>query len=406
MKHFIVFVCAFLSFFTAFSQTELGSDCDVRQVSSRMAVDGSQLFYALPKNLIRIEVAVTKRTQFEGPYKEYSTKFLNIIEGVIQSDDEFFAIKNITFHRLSIPDSSKFYSVNYKGSEQFPLLQLNSDGVLLGCNVFEPIEGYSTLTCPLLQPETKTEDVIFTDLGVKPFLIETAQTLFKTVQTDSTPQRVSYEDSKKIATTKEQNAEQAAAFIFKLRKRKLKLLIGLKDEVNEVDGIAMKTMVDELKELEQSYLELFLGKTIEENYTYFFYFEPDEEANAEQEIVGWFSEKRGLSTAKPDVRRSDFKPLILTAESLGDIPKPVIQVMDKSQKTPVPIKYGLYYRIPGRVDLSLQYNDIVLGRQQWEIAQKGKTVPLPVEYLNSHKYAVELHPQTGALKRISINKVN
>jgi len=374
--------------------------CEVRQVSSNFIINGNQMFYALPKNTLRIEVKVEKVSQFEGPYSRYAKKYLNINEGVVQNNDEHYSIQSVKFHRLSQPDSSKYFSLSCIGYNGFPMLQLNSDGVLIGCNSDALIEGYSSYSCPMLCSEPDTEEYYFTDLGIKAFLFKKNETVYKIVQTDSTPTRVPIVESKLIESTSEMNAEAAASFIRKLRKRRFKLITGDKEEVVSVGGGEIEHMIKELENYEKKYLELFVGKIISKEYTYYFDFEPDEQTHAEQQILGWFSRTKGFEIEKPDIRRGDFKPLIVSAKLKGKVPKSQIQVMDQSQKSPTAIKYGLFYRIPGRIDVTLKYTDQILARQEWEIAQKGQIVPLPVSYLNDQNYCIDFYPETGALKRI------
>lgn len=399
-KSVLIIFIAFIFIISGFAQKEEQLDCEVRPVSSRININGNQLFYALPRNIIRIEIEVERKTQFQGPYREFASKYLGISDGIIFGDDEYYTIKAVKFHRLSMPDSAHYYSVTCGGFSGFPMLQLNSDGVIIGCNLPYTVEGYDTKFCALVNPEPESEDYIFDDMGDKPFVIEKNETLYRMVETDSTPVRVSYTQTKMVETTSEMNAKEAADFIRKLRKRRLKLVAGIKDEVVDADGDAIDDMIKELRRLENKYLELFIGKTINSNFTYYFDFEPDELTDAEQQIVGWFSRQNGLISGKPDIRKSEYKPLIIHSSIIGKVPQTQIQVMDQSQKTPTAIKYGLYYRIPGRIDLMLKYLNQVLAKQEWEVAQKGQVLPLPVTYLNDQSYAVEFYPESGSIKRI------
>ncbi len=403
MKRFAFVFFISIQFLTGFSQKEQEITCEVRQVTSKLMINGRQMFYALPKNVIKIDITIKKTSQFVGPYYKYAQKYLNVNEGVIQMDGEFFIIESAKFIRLSMPDSSKYYSLNCIGHNELPLLQLNRDGVLIGCNVNKAIKGYSTEKQPFYWPEPKTEEFQFVDLGVKPFLVEKKEKMFKTVQTDSVPVRVPYTKTVLHPTSNDFNAAEASAFIRKIRKRRMKLVMGYKDETFAVDGQSMQKMVEELDNYEKMYLELFMGKTIEKLYTYSFYYEPEEDSDAEQKIVGWFSPSRGLNTTKPTARRSDFQPLVIKSNTVGKVPNAEIEVMDNSQKNPSSIKYGLYYRIPGRINMCLYLIDRKLACMQCEIAQKGRVVPLPVDYLMNQKYSIEFYPETGALKSIYLN---
>ena len=404
MKRALIFLFLSIQFTTLFSQKETVVNCDVKKVSSKFIIDGRQMFYALPRNSIVVEVKVKKTIQYEGPYSTFTPKYLNISEGIIQMYAEFYTIKSAKFTRTSRVDSSQYYSVSCSGYDNLPMLQLSSDGVIMGCNLMKSVNNYLTFSNPLIVSESEMEDFQYKDLGVKPFLIEQSKTLYKTIETDSTPQRVSYIQKRLEPTTSEYNAEEAAAFIRKIRKRRMKLVMGLKDEVVDVDGKSMKAMIDELERYEQQYLELFIGKTVEKTDTYYFEFEPNNESGVQQQDIGWFSPSKGISVSKPDTKHKDYKPIIIKAQTIGSVPKSEIQVMDKSQKTPVAIKYGLYYRIPGRIDITLQYFDKTIARQQWEIAQKGKVQPMPAGYLNKQQFSIEFYPETGALKSVFLNK--
>jgi hypothetical protein len=400
MKYLMLSV-SFLFFWTLLqAQKETNLLCNVRPVTSNVMVDGYQLIYSLPKNYIEVSLHVNHFVQIPGPYAKYAEKFLNITEGIILTDAAYYEIQEANFRRLSRPDSLMQYVISYEGFGTFPALQLTPDGLIKACNVSREVvweqvaEAYQI---PLVQ---EPEAPFFTDLGVIPFVEEKSETLYKMVPTDSTPRRVPYDNTKVVPTSEENNAKEAADFIRKLRKRRLKLLIGLKDETFPVEGEAMKVMVAELENLERKYLELFVGKTVQQTLTYKFNFEPEADVQAEQQIVGWFSLNNGFSAVKPDLRKTDYKPLTIHATRMGSIPEVSIQQMNNSGKSPVAIRHGLFYRIPAWVNLSLSFTDKVLLSQKMLIAQRGTVAPLPADYLNQGIYEIEFYPDLGSIKRI------
>lgn len=382
-----------------FAQKETTISNDVRPVNSNIDINGYQLFYSLPKNFIRISINVKQVVQEPGPYAIWSEKYLNISDGVIQDELSYFELESAFLSRYSRPDSACQYAISYSGYGSFPALQLADNGVLMGCNLNYKVQDMTPIPEDKTVFNTEPAPIHFFDLGVIPFVEEKNETLYKMVQTDSTPQRVPYEKVSIEPTSEEHNAKEAADFIRKLRKRRLKLLIGLKDETFVVEGEAMQVMVDELNKLEQQYLELFVGKTVERKFVYSVDFEPDADVQAEQQVVGWFSQTHGFSAEKPDLRKSDFKPLTVSARSLGKLPEVSVQKMDNSGKSPIVIKYGLYYRIPAMVQVSLTYYEKELCTQKILIAQKGVVMPLPADYLN-HAYGIEFNPELGALRQI------
>lgn len=400
MKYLILSMSFLFFWISLQAQKETNLSCSVRPVTSNVTIDGYQLIYSLPKNYIEVSLHVNRLVQIPGPYAKYAEKFLNITEGVIVTDATYYEIQEANFRRLSRPDSLMHYVLTYEGFGALPALQLTTDGLIKACNVSHEVvweQAAEAYQIPIVQ---EPEAPFFTDLGVIPFIEEKTETLYKMVPTDSTPRRVPYDNTKVIPTSEEHNAKEASDFIRKLRKRRLKLLIGLKDETFPVEGEAMKIMVTELENLEKKYLELFVGKTVQQTLIYRFNFEPEADVQAEQQIVGWFSLTNGFSATKPDLRKNDFKPLIMQANRLGIVPEVNIQQMNNSGKSPVAIKHGLYYRIPTWVNISLSFTDKVLLSQKMLIAQRGAVATLPADYLNQGNIEVEFYPDLGSIKRI------
>jgi hypothetical protein len=372
----------------------------VKAVGSSVVIDGFQLYYALPKNFIRTTLWVNQITQIPGPYATYAEKFLNISEGVIQDEITYFEIEDANLERYSRPDSLQNYTINYLGFGNLPRLQLAENGLIKGCNLNYDVAYENKIPELQFVFNTEPEPINFFDMGVIPFVEEVKKTLYKTIQTDSTPQRVPFEEVNIESTSEEHNAKEAADFIRKLRKRKLKLLVGLKDETFAVDGNALQIMVNELEVLEQKYLELFIGKTVKKTLSYAIDFEPDADILVEQKVLGWFSQSSGFTQSKLDLRKSDFKPLTISASIVGKVPEVSVQDTDNSGKSPVAIKHGLYYRVPVTVNISLAYIDKVIVSQKMLIAQKGSVMALPVDYLNQPGYGIEFYPDLGSVKRI------
>ncbi len=399
-KHLLILVGGLIFAMPIFSQKPETASCEVRPVNSKLSVDGHQLMYALPKNTIHITIQLKQTQLLPGPYANYAEKYLNITDGIIHSENISYEIADINFEKNSYPDSSCFYCISCTGYLNMPELQLNSDGVILGCNLPYSVADYKIKENLVINTQKEPDPFYFYDLGASPFVEEKDETSFKTQQTDSTHVKVPVTISKLVPTSEENNAKEAADFIRKLRKRRLKLLVGLKDESFAVEGPAMQVMVNELEQLENKYLELFIGKTQTRDINYYFNVEPEANIESEQQILGWFSPNSGIVNSKPDVRKSDFKPLLLRSEVVGRVPDLTIQTMDNSTKNPVPVKYGLYYRIPGMISVSLQLADLMLAQQKMQVAQKGKVIPLPNDYLSTNQYGIEFYPESGALKKI------
>jgi len=403
MKNWITLVVIIFSVGQLVAQKETVGGCDVRLSTSKLNFDGHQLFYSLPKNFIRVSVTVKHTDQAPGPYAYYAEKYLNISDGVIQTENAFYEIQKIQMNRFSRPDSSLYYCISCFNLEELPQIQLGRSGVMLGCNSFTSLEDAIEVQPIQNVVPMEFDPYYFYDRGSNPFVEELEEEKSE-FSNDSTHVKDPFALGKLTETTEEQYAKEAADFIIKLRKRRLKLLVGLKDETFAVEGTAMQIMVQELKQLEEKYLELFVGKSRARELTYSFDFEPEAQVDAEQQIVGWFSPNSGFIQSKSDIRKSDFKPLLLKAEISGKIPEPNIQPTDNSTKSPTPLKHGLYYRIPVQVNFSLFYSDQMVFKSSFEIAQKGQLVPISADYLNGGNYSIEFSPETGALKKIQQNR--
>ena len=379
----------------AFGQKDVENNYFVTPVKGEMNVDGHQVFYSLPSNSLMVSLKIEKTVTAKGPYAQYAEKYLNITTGVVDESATAYSIENVKVERTSQPDTSQLYAINFTGLDNLPMVQLNDNGTILACNCPRVVEGYKAPK-PQSNVEPETKPVAFLDMGVKPFIV------IEDEEDEADEDSVEVKKPKQqqpIVMTEEENAAAAAAFIRKIRKRRLKLVAGMAEETNPVDGKAMKLMIQELDRLEAEYLNLFVGKSAKQTYTQTVIVTPNGNSEDEQITFGYFSKQYGFGTAK----RGDAYPITMKINSLTNAPKVSIKETDTSGKSSSSIKYGLYYRTPGMVSVSIDCDGLLHHTSQWTIAQKGVVVPMPSDYLANHKYSIEFDAETGALKRISGN---
>lgn len=381
-----------------FSQKNSSTKYGVYTVDNEMYLSGNQVFYALPKNKIIVNVKVKKTEIIQGPYAQYASKYLNISEGVAASDVVYYDISDIQIKKYSIADSSKFFVINNIDEENIPLINLNADGVIICYNCGNANNGYVAYEKQLIKQSAEEIEYVFTDLGVKSFLQEQTETLFKNVSTDTGVVKVPYTKTTTKATSEEQNAEQAAAFVRKIRKRRSKLLFGMADEVIESDSKSLEIRIKKLNKLENEYLELFLGKKIISYQNYCFDFDPSENLSEEQKNICWFSNKHGVSFSKTNNNENDLLPLSVNMITKNKLPKASINFNQSTKNNSV--AYGLYYRIPAQTSFIIKWNNKVLLKQLLNINQKGEVLALPDIYIKDKKFSIEYYPETGAIKNI------
>ncbi|MBR4620030.1 MAG: DUF4831 family protein [Salinivirgaceae bacterium] len=375
----------------AFGQKDVENSYFVTPVQGEINVDGHQVFYSLPANSLIVSQKIEKTVKAKGPYSQYAEKYLNITSGVTVESTVTYSIENVKVDRISRPDTSQLYAINFTGIDNLPMVQLNTDGTILACNCQRPIEGYKPAKQQNNTAEPDVKPITFLDMGVKPFILEEEdddndEEDSVAVKKNKSPQL--------IVATEEENAAAAAAFIRKIRKRRLKLVAGMAEETNPVDGKALKLMIAELDRLENEYLSLFVGKSVKSTYTQSFVVTPNGKAEDEQISMGYFS-KTG--------KRNDAVPITMRITTLTNSPKVSIKEVETSSKSTSNIKYGLYYRIPATVSVSIDCGGQQFFGGLFSIAQKGVVVPMPSEYLTNQKYSIEFEPETGALKRITGN---
>lgn len=386
----IISIAALTSATVAFGQKDVENSYFVTPVQGEMNVDGHQVFYSLPSNSLMVSLKIEKTVKAKGPYAQYAEKYLNITTGIINESETAYSIENVKVERISLPDTSQLYAINFTGIDNLPMVQLNADGTILACNCPRVIEGYKAPK-PQNNAEPDAKPITFLDMGVKPFIVIEEEE--DTSEEDSVEVKKPKEQQP-IVMTEEENAAAAAAFIRKIRKRRLKLVAGIAEEANNPSGKALKLMIAELDRLENEYLSLFVGKSVKSTYTQSFVVTPNGKTEDEQISLSYFS-KTG--------KRNDTYPITMTIKTLTSSPKVSIKEVDTSSKSSSSIKYGLYHRIPATVSVSVDYDGQQYFSGQFGIAQKGVVVPMPSEYLNNHKYSIEFEPETGALKRITGN---
>ncbi|MCQ2375078.1 MAG: DUF4831 family protein [Salinivirgaceae bacterium] len=394
-KHIITIALATLQT-VAMAQKDAESFIQVNSIKGNsFSSNGRQIVYSLPQNYFSITFNVKKVVKVAGPYANWAEKYLNITSDVITSNETNYAIEDVKINRFSVPDSSNRYAISYSNQDLAPAITLASNGMIATCNAHADITVNEPDIITVNQLENNNIEARFFDLGVKSFMCEEGG--------DEENEADSLENKKPttiIPKTDEQNAEDAASFIRKLRKRRLKLAVGMSGEVNSYDGLAMQTMLAEIDKLEKSYIELFVGRVIESHYTETFTIAPTSSTEVEQRHIVWFSPSQGFTVNARKSDAVDIQLKITTLSSKTDVER---QTTDASSKSSSAIRYGLYYREPAIAVLSIDCPNVLRFRTQTTIAQKGSVLSLPADYFN-HKYSIVFDTETGALKSIILSK--
>ncbi|MGQ8336556.1 DUF4831 family protein [Sunxiuqinia sp. A32] len=358
-----------ITFILLFSVTAIWAQRDKKDEVVTVVPEG--VIYSLPRTGIRVHVKAMQEKFFHGPYYKYAETLLGI-EGAPSQDAEKWTITKIKLETYSEPDPAQVHKAM---REVASLISLTESGVIAGINTEVETDEEDMVVSTFLN-ETSVPSFPFPDLSMSDFY----------EQGDSTRRNVL------MAKSLEEKAVDVAHVITKLRKRRFKTLSnGYEEQLP--DGKAYDVMVDELGDLEDEYLALFIGKTYKEKYEYTFEFMPGENG-VSGEVVFRFSETKGV-LPKTDLSGKPVAIDIKKEESLA-----AAQGKLKASANPSAGQNGVFYRIPGKAEIRMMNGLNLMATSRATIAQFGEVAPMPENLLNG-SYEVKFHPKTGAIKSIT-----
>ncbi len=350
----------------------------------------STVVYALPQTVLNVDVVAEKKIRKVGPFASFSEKYIGVTPK-ITSNGVDWNIKSITLTEKGEVDPQHYYKLTSVGNYQPNLIQLSPEGIIEGFNMnssnVEKEIAYSTI-----KKEVKVE-IEYGKFSIDPNLLITKDTVYKVVETDTAFIKVPELKEQAIAKSLEDKAKEAAHQLFKLRKRRFKILTS-NYEVLPPDGKAYEVVVRELDKLEKEYLALFLGKEVSVIERGQFTYKPS--VSDKGGVLFRISPDKGLvdvSDLKAVPVRVELKNLGLTSEL------PVLP-----QDPNVIPNSLIHYRIPGQAEVKVVYGKNVVYKNNHVIAQFGKVMTMPSQVLLHEGYKIEFYPKTGAIKSISKQK--
>lgn len=354
-------------------------------------VQNYPLIYTLPQTVVRVEVEVANTRLSAGPYANYAYKYLGLPD-VIHSDSSYWSVSGINISDYSLPDPQQQYAVEASGACIGNLIQLNSNGVLLGFNQDE-LEKEKRHNTDLFYGKVIEESQHDSDIPVINSLTERSDTLYQTVYRDSNYIRVPIIKKYPDLKTAEEKAKEIADQILELKEEKVSLLIGDVDEYP--DGDALKLILDEMNQIEEKYLPLFVGSTHIRKKKYVFEIIPEKEMLKEGNVLFSFSPSLGILP----VGNPAGTPVHIRFDGLGNSEQ--IPALMNRLDTLVDLENkGLVYRVPQWVSISVFEGTKLLMGKRMEIPQLGNVAILPSKLLLRKKGALQFDPKSGNLKAV------
>lgn len=339
----------------------------VSQAKANKLEDSPGFYYALPRHMIQVDLIVQKTQRIKGPYSEYAARILGVDQYITQ-DETVYSIVDavITTETEPDPDSWFFVEFDERGSKDARSLvfELHKNGTILAVED-SPMERdirQERIEKTLVNAEADQHFHYYAERSI----YQRIDTIVRKITIDTTVIRRNVLQSAWVDRNPEQKARAAADFIQKIREDRFNLLIGFQ-EVNYGQGIMY--MDQQLRELEQEYLSLFLGAEVSSLSEHSLYFYPSAETKGIQNI-GKFSESAGLvaESMKGDNIQLIVDPLGVTG-GLAEQHKS----NGKSR-----LANGIYYRVPDAATLSLMYKGKILASERAYISQLGFIGVLPV----------------------------
>lgn len=332
--------------------------------------------YALPRTGIKIYVEAVREKFEPGPYAAYAEQLLGIKNTKTRPSTKWM-LSDVKIATFSEPDPEQVHKA--MGDAAFRI-SLAANGCLAGVNSKGLLEAPAQILSNKTFKKPEQEDGFSFDyFSDTPFVIPGDST------NNFRPTRISVE----------QKAAEAAKRVLNCRMNQYDLA-ALRIDGEYPDGKAYEVSLEELKRIEQNYVKLFVGRTTYKTESYSFDYVPG--ANDEGASVAFrISDENGIVPATD----LSGKPVMIEFETLADLSSGYRQNM--SSDNPTSGKSGVYYRMPGVANIKITYELNTLATARAVIAQFGAVAPVPEEMLLGD-YAIEFHPETGAIRSILLKQ--
>lgn len=293
------------------------------------------IHYSLPYNFIALEVEYEEVVYTQGPFYQYSERYLGIKDVVLKSETKY-ELKQINIFTKTIADTAATYLyVAAKG--QSGNIVLTSKGILAAYdNKWE-----APTNTPHNTPAPKRN---FPE--IMPLMEETM-----------------------MATSTAKMAEGAAKQIYRIREARMNILTGDVDNL-PADGKAMQLTMKELDKQEAQLIALFKGEVVRTKKTKMLYFRPEQ--GCEDTIVARFSQFTGVVAADD-----------LSGEPIYMKVAPQPRTIEEDPQAKPATNAQLRYRLAGQAEVEVKYGE-KLSQKTLTISQLGSVVALPLNSMQKH----------------------
>ncbi len=364
---------------------------NVLKVSDIDPIQGSPgFYYALPRNVVSIDITVTKTRHISGPYAKYASKYLGI-KNVLETNSVSFAISDVKMNVYSEPDPEQYYFVDlskYKPSARKPLLlRFSESGLLQDINDNSEARVMEEQRQQMEKSEIDYSETFkyFTGANLK----EQIDTIIEKLNVDTMTIEKRIVRRSMVEKTLEEKAREAADFITVIKDQRLDIITGAQ-EVAYSDA-TIRLMNNELLKLENEYMMLFMGIT--ETYTYQYRYTYIPESHIYNALIPLFKFSKYTGVVEEDFQGGQ---MVYIKVSRGKNTMALNEIVSASNQN-AESSNGIFYRIPEYAKFSILNGVEQIAEASFLISQFGVATSLPPGNVN-----LQLYPNTGAIRKVEL----
>ncbi|VAW29885.1 hypothetical protein MNBD_BACTEROID07-1061 [hydrothermal vent metagenome] len=368
----------FLFFMQAEAQTQYQFQVTKATGKQMVATPAGGIYYALPKTIFKIRLAMEQVNEIPGPFAAYATKYLGTTD-YMKAKKVYYRLLSVKIVPVTIADPAQMFYVRFpenRSSKEIRrfALRLNDEGVLVGFGL-APKPGKKNTRASASSPVSSSQMYVFSDYR-KGFDMQAGYTRAQKVDTivrkitidTVTIKRFLYKTGW-VNLTEEERANDAAKQIKNIRTSRFNLLTGYQ-EVNYGEGI--RYMDVELQKMAHEYMVLFLGREYRQMVVRSFVFDPEKKALSGK-LLQFADEDGNTHTLNIKVRIINQMTHVAGRKTAGPD--------------------ALFYRIPVKAVISVGSGSNPFYSDTFEVPQLGVITTVPVR----KNTRLRLSPKTGAL---------
>ncbi len=347
-------------------------------------------YYALPRNVVTIDISVKQITKIAGPYAAYASKYLGI-KDAFQTNTTTYELSDIRINTYAEPDPEQYYFVDLskaKGYKSHNMMMSLSEAGLI-----QDLNDNSDKQVQKEKEEKKEKNDIDYSETFKYFadanLVERIDTIIEQINMDTTTiERLSFRRSL-VEKTMEQKAKEASEYLMQIKEQRIDIITGAQEVA--YSEATVKYMSDQLAKMEQEYMKLFTGITQTETLQYRYYYLPESQVYSASIPLFKFSKTDGI--IKETNRNGEMVYIhIDRARNTTQLEK-FVQGSQGEKKT----NNGLFYRIPEYAKFTIKEGEALKAEASFLISQFGVVTSLPAKNAK-----VQFYPNSGAIRKVEI----